>query len=440
MIAQIGVSHHHTPIELRERLSCSEQSLPIAYAYLKDEALSETVLLSTCNRMELYVASEGSAEHLHDKLIDHLARFHSMDASELLQHIEWRTEQEAADHLLRVASGLDSLVLGEGQILGQVRAAFQAAQKAGRTGRHLTRLFEQAIRSARRIQTETGLSRGGFSIGHAAVDMASRIFDDFAHARILILGAGKMSELTARHLVEKGVRFVMVANRTYERACELAQKLGGEAMRYDDAMQKGIVNADIVISSTAAPHPILNREHLLPLVKKRRGRPLFLIDIALPRDIDSDVNTLENVFLYNIDDLEAIVQQDASLRSTEVMKADLIVKEEIANYLNWRKEQRSAPLIQEIRMSLDSIREEYEQIFLPKFAHLSDRDRENMRLMLKSMMDKVAKAPIQALKQENLAGEFPELETSARLLFNLSQDRDSDLPMTENIKDNESKA
>jgi glutamyl-tRNA reductase len=299
-LALIGLSHHTAPIEVRERLSCAEHALPDALTALAAcPGVREAALLSTCNRMEMIVAADSDPAFLFADLCRHLARMHQLDEAAFRTHLYCKTEHEAASHLLRVASGLDSLVLGEAQILGQVRAALRAAQSAGTVGGILTALFQQAIACGKRVQTETGLGRGAFSIGHAAVDLAAGIFADLSHASVLILGAGKMSELTARHLIDSGVRFVFVANRTYEKAADMAARFGGKAIRYDD-FPEALVTADIVISSTAAPHPIVRREMLLPVMRRRRGKPLFLIDIAVPRDIDPDVARLDNVFLSRL--------------------------------------------------------------------------------------------------------------------------------------------
>ena len=232
-----------------------------------------------------------------------------------------------------MASGLDSLVLGEAQILGQVRSALRAAQDASTVGAMLHALFQQALLCGKRVQTETALRQGSLSIGAAAVDLATRIFGDLKGARALILGAGKMSELTTRDLVSSGVQFLMVANRTYEKSVEMAARLGGQAIEYD-AFPDAMVTADIVISSTAAPHPILRRDMLAPILRKRRGKPLFLIDIAVPRDIEAAVGDLDNVFLYNIDDLQEVAAEGAKGRAERAQaQAEAIAQEETARLL-----------------------------------------------------------------------------------------------------------
>ncbi len=404
ILAQIGLSHHTTPIQLRERFSCPDSAITNAYHTLHGFGVNEVVIVSTCNRVELYACAEMSEEALRRTLVRFLSQFHHVPERDFDQHLQWRVDQEAAAHLMRVAASLDSLVLGEAQILGQVRNALRLAQDRGHAGYTLTRLFEQALHTGKRVQTETGLGRGRYSVGHAAVEMAGRIFDDFSKAKILILGAGKMSEVTARHLVEKGVKWVVVANRTYQRAVDLAIQLGGSAMAFDDAFNSGLADADIVIASTAAPHAIIHRSNLQPIMRRRRGKPLFIIDIAIPRDVDPNVNTLENVFLYNVDDLQHCVHEDATRRAGEAESARLIAEEETLAFLGWYRARQATPTIAQLKNHLDEIKEDYMRIFGPRLAHLSAKDRQTIETMVQSMMDQVARQPIQKLKRD-AAGE-----------------------------------
>jgi glutamyl-tRNA reductase len=401
-LALIGLSHHRAPIEVREKLSCPEHTLPAALQALGMCAgVREAVILSTCNRMEIYLAMEegGRDAHFND-LVRHLAAYHNVAASRFEPYLYRHHDQEAVAHLLRVASGLDSLVLGEAQILGQVRHALRVALEVQAAGGTLEKLFTQALAAGKRVQNETGLGRGGFSIGHAAVDLAGRIFDDVSRAHVLILGAGKMSELTAKHLVRQGVKFVVVANRTYERAVAMAERLGGRAIQFEEAFRTELAHSDIVIASTASPHPILRRENLLPALRQRRGKPLFLIDIAVPRDIDPDVNDLNNVFLYNIDDLQHYLAEYAQARASEAGRAESLVEEETTRFMTWYRSREAAPVITAFRSHLDGIRNQYLEIFSGRLAHLSDRDRRTIEAMAEAMMGQVAREPILRLKRE----------------------------------------
>jgi glutamyl-tRNA reductase len=423
----VGLSHHQAPIEVRERLSCPEHALPEALAAAAaGPGVRETVILSTCNRTEWYAVAEGAdTAAIYAAMRRHLADFHRVPEPDFAPYLYGKAEQEAALHLLQVAAGLDSLVLGEAQILGQVREALRAAQAAGTSGSALTALFQQAILSGKRVHTETGLGRGAFSIGHAAVDLASSIFSEMSHASVLILGAGKMSELTARHLVQSGVKFVIVANRTYDRAVALAERLGGRAIQYD-TFPEALVTADIVLSSTAAPHPILHRQTLQPVMRRRRGRPLFLIDIAVPRDIDADVQELDNVFLYNIDDLQAVVAEEARSRAGEAEKAREIAVEEAMKFLAWYRSREAAPVINQLRDRLEQIRQDDLAVLRARLGHLSEREWQAIEAATRAMMNKVAREPILRLKRA--AGESPggasdvvgyDLIAAAREIFGL---------------------
>lgn len=401
----VGLSHHEAPIEVRERLSCTPHSLPNALSHLAEcEGVQEAVIVSTCNRMEVYATIVGAdTETACRTLTHHLSSFHQVPESAFANRLFHRVEGEVATHLFRVASGLDSLIVGEPQILGQVRDALRTAQGSQVCGPTLTKLFMHALTTGKRVRTETGLGHGGFSVGHAAVRLAQRILDDFSRARVLILGAGKMSELTAGYLKRNGVQFVVVANRTYERAVAMAQRLGGQAIQYDTFLDE-MVRADIVISSTAAPHPILRRDMLAPVMKKRRGKPLFLIDIALPRDIDPDVNELDNVYLRNIDDLQGIVEQQAQGRADESQAAEKIVMEETGIFLQWLRGREAAPVIARLRSHLDSITEARLEILRGKLPALSDREWQIIATQMRALTDQIALNPTRALKQSAVSG------------------------------------
>jgi glutamyl-tRNA reductase len=419
----VGVSHHQTPIEVRERLSCADHALPDALTALAAcSGVREAALLSTCNRMEAYAIVEGEAVGTAYSVVRrHLAEFHQVSETVFAPYLYCKAEGEAVQHLMRVASGLDSLVLGEAQILGQVRTALRAGLEAETVGSGLNALFQQALLTGKRVQSETGLGRGAFSIGHAAVDLARSIFDDLSHASVLMLGAGKMSELTARHLVENGVRFVVVANRTYAKAEEMAARFGGKAIQYD-TFPEALVNADIVLSSTAAPHPILRRETLLPVLRRRRGRPLFLIDIAVPRDVAAEVAELDNVFLYNIDDLQAVVAEEARGRAAEAARAEIIASEETGRFLTWYRSREVSPVIAQMRARLEAIRQEDVRLLRKQLGHLSEREWEAVEAATRAMMNKVAREPILRLKRETEEAETQyDLASAARALFGLEE-------------------
>ncbi len=431
----VGLSHHRAPIGVREKLSCPDHRLPDALRSLASlPGVEEAALLFTCNRSEIYaVISDADATVAFATLRTHFAAFHDVPESHFAPYLYLKTREDAALHLARVAAGLDSLVLGESQILGQVRSAHRAAQTASTAGSVLNSLFQQALTCGKRVQSETSLRHGSLSIGATAVDLASRIFGDLNGARALILGAGKMSELTTRDLVSSGVKFVMVANRTYDRAIELADRLGGQAIQYD-AFPDAMITADIVISSTAAPHPIVSREMLTPILRKRRGKPLFLIDIAVPRDIDPAVSELDNVFLYNIDDLQEVAAAGARGRAERAQaEAEQIAQEEAARFLTRLRTRAVAPVLAQLRGQADRMAGGRLDSLRARLVGISDRDWEIISIQMRSLADELLLAPTLRLKREAnehaSAGETPQydLAAAARELYGLA---DADVPGT----------
>ena len=418
---------------MRERLNCAPHALAPALRHLNAcPGVREGVILSTCNRMEVYAVVEGqTVDHAYRSLTRHLAAFHEVPESLFAPRLFHLSEGEAASHLLRVACGLDSLVLGEAQILGQVKEALRVAQTAQSCGPVLSKLFAQALATGKRARAETGLGRGGFSIGHAAVSLAQRILDDFSRARVLILGAGKMSYVTAAHLKRSGVQFVVVANRTHDKAVALAERLGGTAIHYDTFLDE-MTRADIVIASTSAPHPIVRRAMLAPVMKKRKGKPLFLIDIALPRDIDPDVNDLDNVYLRNIDDLQEIVEQQAQSRAGEASAAERIVSEETAAFLTWLKARGAVPVIAQLRSHFDAKAQERLEILRSRLGPVSDRQWQEIETQMRALADQLALEPTRSLKRAlsapdsgtNAAGY--DLMDATRALFGLETEPEAE--------------
>jgi len=318
-----GLSYKTAPVEVREKLAITPDRLRCHGCRLKLSGnLSELVLVSTCNRVELYgVAPDGARN------FGRLFELFSREEIDLSPYLYVKEGEEAIQHLFSVASGLDSLVIGETEITGQIKTAYLAAQQAGLTGRVTNRLFQTALQTAKEVRTQTGIGRGATSVGSVAVELAERIFDnDFSTKTILIVGAGKMGEACVRHLAKKGARSVLVANRSFERAVGLAGEFGGTAVRFDELFT-AMAKADIVVSSTGAPQTILHKDDLAQVMGARRDRPLFLIDIAVPRDIDADVESVDGVFLYNVDHLESIVRENVRSRECELAKCGEIIEE-----------------------------------------------------------------------------------------------------------------
>ena len=410
LLIAVGINHRTTPVELREKLTLTEQRLPNALgAVLARPEIAEAVVVSTCNRAELYAVvddttTQGSIPDLPHEAI--LASWGGVPPNALSGHLYHYRDQRAAEHLFRVTSGLDSMILGDGQILGQVKTAYETARACGATGAILNTLFQGALAAGKAVRTQTGIGQGSFSIGSAAVDLATRIFGDtLAGKTVLVLGAGKMSELTARHLQSCGAPAVLVTNRTYERAQSLAEQLGAgaTARRFDDLGQ-ALLTSDIVICSTAAPHPIVTRDMIQTAMRARRNRPLFLIDIAVPRDVDPEVGDLQNVYLYNIDDLSAVIARDQAARYAESRRADAVIDAAVAQFGEWRRSMEVTPLVTAVRERLDSLRLDEIARVRARLPHLSDHEMRVVAIALQSMTGKIAHEAIAAIKDSARSG------------------------------------
>ncbi|HOC56494.1 MAG TPA: glutamyl-tRNA reductase [Verrucomicrobiota bacterium] len=325
-IVVIGLSHHSAPVAVRERFAFDEAGLPSALESLRGSgAADEAVILSTCNRVEIYAATPMEPSRAFAALREFLVA--SQDChDQLAGELYALSEPQSVQHLFRVACGLDSMVLGETEVLGQLKRAYDLALQHGHTGARLNKAFQRAFNVAKRIRTETGIQRGSVSVGSVAVELAQKVFSRLSDRDVLVVGAGDTSEKTARALVSRGARSLAVANRSHDKALALAHELGGRAVPFGDWTGE-FARVDIVITSTSAPHYILDRARLAPLLKARRNRPLLLIDLAVPRDIEPEVNFLENVYLYNIDDLQTIADDYLKQRQQEVARCEQIIRE-----------------------------------------------------------------------------------------------------------------
>jgi glutamyl-tRNA reductase len=321
-----GLSYKTAPVGIREKLAVQAGRLRCYGCRLKLRGnLSEVVLVSTCNRVEIY----GAAPRIHGRVEGLFQELGGNDI-DFSPYLYIKEDTEAVEHLFSVVSGLDSMVIGETEITGQVKQAYQAAQEARLTGRLTNRLFQTALQTAKEIRTQTGIGRGSTSVGSVAVELAERIFDrDLSEKTVMIIGAGKMGEACVRHLAKKAAHAVLVTNRSFERAVNLASEFGGRAVAFDQLLT-AMKEADIVVSSTGCPHTILKRDDLAAMMPARRNRPLFLVDIAVPRDIDTDVQDLPNVYLYNVDHLEAIVRENVRSREQELARCRVIIAQRAA--------------------------------------------------------------------------------------------------------------
>ena len=329
----IGLSHRSAPVALRERFAFSEARVPAVLEVLRTSQLAEeAVILSTCNRVEIYATTTLEPPAAFVALREFLATCHNY-SDPLTDEVYSYSEPQSVHHLFKVACGLDSMVLGETEILGQLKKAYDLALQHGFTGARLNKAFQRAFNVAKQIRTETNIQRGSVSVGSVAVELAEKIFNCLGDRDVLVIGAGDTSEKTARALLSRGARSIIVTNRSYDKAVALASELGGRAISFDGWAGE-FHNIDIVISSTSAPHYILDRTRLEPIMKLRRNRPLLLIDIAVPRDIEPEINFMENVFLYNIDDLQSIADDYLKQRQLEVERCEKIIREKAAALLS----------------------------------------------------------------------------------------------------------
>lgn len=332
MIVVIGLSHHSSPVALRERFAFAEARVPAVLELLRDEGIvEEAVILSTCNRVEIYASTPLDSGKAFTELKEFLVTVHEY-REPITDEIYALSEPQSVHHLFKVACGLDSMVLGETEILGQLKKAYDLALQHQYTGPRLNKAFQRAFNVAKHVRTETSIQRGSISVGSVAVELAEKIFSSLDDRHVMVIGAGDTSEKTARALLSRGAKSIIVANRSYENALVLAKELGGRAVTFDE-WSREFGQIDIVISSTAAPHHILNRAKLEPLMKLRKNRPLLLVDIAVPRDIDPEVNLMPNVYLYNIDDLQGIADDYLKQRKEEVARCEKIIREKAAGLL-----------------------------------------------------------------------------------------------------------
>lgn len=329
----MGLNHKIAPVELREKVSFPSSRLEEALLALRNHnSILENVILSTCNRVEIYAVSQDIQESP-SILRKFLCDFHKVKEADFIQYLYRHNNRMAVEHLFRVISSLDSMILGETQIFGQIKEAYQAARKSGCIGRIFTEVFEEALRVGKMVRNQTQIGKGAVSIGSAGIELARKIFESLQGKSVLIIGAGKISELVVRHLISHGAKMVLVSNRTYERALELARQFNGQAVRFESLFEH-MKDVDIVISSTSAPHIIVDKPPVQKIMKIRRHRPLFFIDLAVPRDIDPGVNDIDNVYLYNIDDLSRVKDANIKERLLEAKKAEQIVKERVEVVIN----------------------------------------------------------------------------------------------------------
>jgi glutamyl-tRNA reductase len=397
-IVVVGMNHRSAPLEVREKLAFAKHSLCGALCNLKDgSCLWECGIISTCNRVEVY----GVAEEC-DSAVQAITRFlsgHSAQPQDFFQGSLYIQKQpESIRHIFRVASGLDAMMVGEKEIVAQVKEAYDKAREAQSAGRVLNALFQRALRVSKRVRTETRIDVAEVSVSSAAVELAKKIFGNLADNIVMIIGAGETSEQTLKHLVASGAGSIVASNRSFEKAQELARAYNGKAVRLDHCVEE-LAHVDVVISSTAAPRAIIGKGCVRQAMRKRRNRPLFLIDIAVPRDIAPEVNELDNVYLYNIDDLKEIAQSNLHRREEEIIRGERIVNEEVSLFMGWLNSLQASPVIRKLHEHFESVREEEMHRALSKLPELPGETRQEIEAMTRRMIKRLLHTPTTRIKK-----------------------------------------
>jgi glutamyl-tRNA reductase len=393
----LGVSHRTAPVGLRERLDFSSRGVREAVSHLAAlPEYGEAAVLSTCNRSELYVAADNVAD-ARLALRRFFAQYHALALDQLEPHFYEAVDADAARHLFRVAAGLDSLVIGEPQILGQVKDAYHAANELHSVGAVLTKLFHWSFNVGKRVRTETALAEGAVSVSYAAVALARKIFGDLSGRSVLVIGAGEMGKLTATHLKAQGIHRLTITSRTAAHAQAVADAIGGDSAPWE-LLPAALAAADIVITATGSELPILTRAQVESTMRARRHQPLFLIDIAVPRDIEPSAGEINQVFLYNIDDLQSIVQENLSRRGGEVTRAEAIVSQEVERFHGWMRARGVIPTVVALRERFERIRQSELRRLEPKMSGLPPEARARIDEITRLIVEKLLLTPTEQLK------------------------------------------
>jgi len=430
----LGLNHSTAPLEVRERLALNgEQRTEALAAFRARFDGCEAVLLSTCNRVELYAARAVHGHPRHQEMLDFLAGFCSIPPAEFRDHLYLKAQRDVVEHLFTVASSLDSMVVGETQILGQVREAYEAARDGGATGPLLNPLFQRAAAVGKQVMTETGLAEGRLSVASVAVDHAGRIFDHFTDKTVLCIGAGKMTSLMIRGFAALKPKRLLCCNRDPVKAQKLAAIFGGEAVPFE-RLDDHLIAADIVVSSTGSPVPIITRSRFETLLRQRRYRPIFLMDIALPRDVEAGVGTLENAYLYNLDDLQQAVSATQSHRKESIDAARAIVTRHVDTFLAWHRAREMGPFIERLSQRYHQLGREELDRTLAKLGELGEAEKAHLEELTRRIVNKLLHDPIAALRE----GDSPHAPAAAYLhamekLFQLGAGDDRSATPPDNI-------
>ncbi|MGQ9823597.1 MAG: glutamyl-tRNA reductase [Desulfotomaculales bacterium] len=415
----VGLNHRTAPVEVRERLSFTQQGLEEALQSLSAcPGVEGCVVLFTCNRTEIYV-SAGNLEAGLNAVRDYLSRLSGVGPARIKDYTYTHTLSDAARHLFRVAAGLDSMLLGEPQILGQVSDAYQFARERGFTGKVLNVLFQQAVAAGKKVRKATGIDQNAVSISYAAVELARQELGDLNGRSVLVIGAGKMSGLAARYLVANGVSGVIVSNRSYDRAVALAREFGGRAVRFD-RLYECLLEAEIVISCTAAAHYVVHYEQVAQVLSRRPGARILMVDIAVPRDVDPRVGTLPGVTLYDIDDLQKVVDQNLAWRRQLAGEAEKIIAAELVQFQKWLGAQAVVPVIAALKEKAEKIKQSELRRALNRLGDLSPHHKKVVSSLAGSVINQLLHAPVTRLKEYSLSPEGHLYAEALQKLFDLS--------------------
>ncbi|WP_421506300.1 glutamyl-tRNA reductase [Erwinia rhapontici] len=404
----LGINHKTAPVSLRERVTFSPDQLEQALSSLLAQPLVQGgVVLSTCNRTELYLSVEQQ-ENLQEQLVTWLCDYHKLSVDEVRKSLYWHHDNDAVSHLMRVASGLDSLVLGEPQILGQVKKAFADSQRGHSLSSELERMFQKSFSVAKRVRTETEIGASAVSVAFAACTLARQIFESLSTVNVLLVGAGETIELAARHLHQHKVKKLMIANRTRERAQALADEVGAEVISLPE-IDSRLAEADIIISSTASPLPIIGKGMVERALKQRRNQPMLLVDIAVPRDVEPEVGKLPNAYLYSVDDLQAIIESNMAQRQAAAVQAETIVVQESSEFMSWLRAQSAVETIRDYRSQAEQVRAELEARAIAALQQGGNAE-EVLRDLAHKLTNRLIHAPTKSLQQAARDGDGERLQ------------------------------
>jgi len=417
-IMLLGINHKTAPVALRECVAFTDDETRTTLKNLSDtQAINELIIISTCNRLEFLFATDNPDLAL-DIIKKHIAVLKQPPETEFENSLYIHKTDEAVRHIFRVASSLDSMMVGEPQILGQIKQAYHIATNNNSSGVILNRLLHRTFFVAKRVRTETGIGDSAVSISYAAIELGRKIFGILEDKKVLLIGAGEMAELAVEHLIRNRVSNIFVANRTFERGAQLAKKYKGLAIRFEE-ISSYLKTSDIVISSTGSPGYVVNRKQVKSLMRKRRNRPLFFIDIAVPRDIDPAINHLANTYVYDIDDLSGVIDENLKDRAKKAVKGERIIDEAVIRFHKWHESLKVVPTIIALRKKMDEIAEAELKKTLHSLGHLSKDDARAIQRMTKALLSKIMHDPTRYLKSEGCFGDKSLYLDITRKLFNL---------------------